>query len=60
MQRPPDGIPPDLPPNDAQNGVRRAMRVETRNPAEGSTVMVFEEFESGLDLEDDVFFITED
>jgi len=37
------------------DGVRTAMRVETTNPASGTVVLTFDEVESGLELEEQVF-----
>jgi len=37
------------------DGIRRAMRVVSENQATGRTVLTFEEFETGLELEDELF-----
>ncbi len=37
------------------DGLRRAMRVEIKNPASGKMVLTFEKVESGLELGDEVF-----
>ena len=37
------------------DGIRRARRMQSENPASGRTVLTFERIESGLELGDDVF-----